>query len=181
MTKFAPFVLAPLLLRGTADRPRPRSIAAYAVAFLVTVIVCMLPVLLHHDLHFFWRDSIRYQADRASPFSIWGLWGGLGAVQHLAQGAVVAFGVGVYFVPGGRRDLVQVAALAGALVIALQMTITYWLYPYLVWFVPMVLVAIFASHPEDREAVAESWNRLETPGAEPVPERVATGGVSRSR
>ena len=162
LTKFAPFVLAPLLLRGIGshppDRPRQRSIAAYVVAFAVTVLVCMLPVLLTHDLHFFWRDSIQYQADRSSPFSIWGLWGGLGIVQHLLQGAVVAFGVGVYFVPGGRRDLVQVAALAGALLIALQMTITYWLYPYLVWFVPMVLLAVFGSHPDDREPVRDSWD-----------------------
>ena len=159
LTKFAPFVLAPLLLRGIGshppDRPRQRSIAAYVVAFAVTVLVCMLPVLLTHDLQFFWRDSIQYQADRSSPFSIWGLWGGLGIVQHLLQGAVVAFGVGVYFVPGGRRDLVQVAALAGALLIALQMTITYWLYPYLVWFVPMVLLTVFGSHPDDREPVQD--------------------------
>jgi hypothetical protein len=178
LTKFAPFVLAPLLLRGIdshpTTRPRPRSIAAYVVAFAVTVLVCMLPVLLHHDLSFFWRDSIQYQADRSSPFSIWGLWGGLGIEQHLLQGAVVAAGVGAYFVPGGRRDLVQVAALAGALLIALQMTITYWLYPYLVWFVPMVLLAVFGSHPDDREAVQESWDRLAAGEGEPIPMRVGT-------
>jgi hypothetical protein len=174
LTKFAPFVLAPLLLRGVRDRPRPRSIAAYVVAFAVTVLVCMLPVLLKHDLHLFWRDSIQYQADRSSPFSIWGLWGGLGIVQHLLQGAVVAFGVGVYFVPGGRRGLVQVAALAGALLIALQMTITYWLYPYLVWFVPMVLLALFGSHPDDREPVQESWDRLAAGEGESIPMRIGT-------
>jgi hypothetical protein len=174
LTKFAPFVLAPLLLRGVSDRPpRPRSIVAYVIGFAAAVGVCMLPVLLNHDLHFFWRDSIQYQADRTSPFSIWGLWGGLGIVQHLFQGAVVAVGVGVYFVPG-RRSLVQVAALSGALLIALQMTITYWLYPYLVWFTPMVLVAVLASHPESREAVQETWDRLDTGDDEPVPLRIAT-------
>jgi hypothetical protein len=101
------------------------------------------------------------------------LWGGLSAEQHLAQGAVVACGLGVYFLPA-RRSLVQVAALAGALLIALQMTITYWLYPYLVWFFPMVLLAIFASHPDDREAVGHSWERLEVTDGEPIPMRIGT-------
>jgi hypothetical protein len=173
-TKFAPFVLAPLLMRGVGERqPRPRSIAAYVVAFAATVVACMLPVLLKHDLHFFWRDSIQYQAQRSSPFSIWGLWGGLGIEQHLVQGAVVACGIGVYFLPA-RRNLVQVAALAGALLIALQMTITYWLYPYLVWFFPMVLLALFASHPDDREAVRDSWERLQATDGEPIPMRIGT-------
>jgi hypothetical protein len=173
LTKFAPFVLAPLLMRGVGERPRPRSIVAYVVAFAVTVVVCMLPVLFKHDLHFFWRDSIQYQAQRTSPFSIWGLWGGLSAEQHLAQGAVVACGLGVYFLPA-RRNLAQVAALAGALLIALQMTITYWLYPYLVWFFPMVLLALFASHPDDREAVQDSWEHLQATGEEPIPMRIGT-------
>jgi hypothetical protein len=171
-TKFAPFVLAPLFLRGVGERPRPRAIAAYVVAFGVTVVVCMLPVLLKHDLHFFWRDSIEYQAQRSSPFSIWGLWGGLGIEQHLAQGAVVAAGIGVYFLPA-RRTVVQVAALAGALLIALQLTITYWLYPYLVWFFPMVLVAIFASHPT-ADPVGDSWEGAPAGESEPIPLRVGT-------
>jgi hypothetical protein len=174
LTKFAPFVLVPLLLRGTADRPpRVRATAGFAVAFAATLVICMLPVLLKHDLHYFWLDSIKYQADRSSPFSIWGLWGGLGIVQHILQGAVVAAGIGVYFLPG-RRDLVQVAALAGALIIALQMTITYWLYPYLVWFTPMVLLAVFGGQAEDRPAVADRWVEASAQGGEPVPLRVAT-------
>jgi Glycosyltransferase family 87 len=173
LTKFAPFVLAPLLLRGVRERPRLRSVAAYVAAFAVTVVVCMLPVLLKHDLHLFWRDSIQYQADRASPFSIWGLWGGLGVVQHILQGAVVACGLGVYFLPA-RRNLVQVAALAGALLIALQMTITYWLYPYLVWFLPMVLLAVFASHPVDGGAARDSWERLQSAEGEPIAMRIGT-------
>jgi hypothetical protein len=130
-------------------------------------------VLIKHDLHFFWRDSIQYQASRASPFSIWGLWGGLSIEQHLLQGAVVACGLGVYFLPT-RRNLVQVAALAGALLIALQMTITYWLYPYVVWFVPMVLLAVFASHPADGDAVRDSWERLQAGEGEPIPLRIGT-------
>lgn len=181
LTKFAPFVLVPLLLRGIASHPpdrspRPRSVVAYVIGFAAAVVLCMLPVLTAHNLHFFWLDSIEYQANRSSPFSIWGLWGGLRIVQHLLQGAVVAAGVGVYFLPV-RRSLVQVAALAGALLIALQLTITYWLYPYLVWFVPMVLLAVLSSHPERRDDIRESWPRVQAEEGEPVPMRIASAST----
>jgi hypothetical protein len=39
---------------------------------------------------------------------------------------------------------VQVAALAAALLIAVQVTANHWFYPYAVWFAPLVLLAAFA-------------------------------------
>ena len=152
MTKFAPFALAPLLLRGTEERLRKRHIVGFGIAFVVACVLTMLPVLLKHDLPAFWRDSIVYQSDRTTPFSIWGLWGGLGWLQSLLQGAVIALALGVAFLPS-RRTVVDVAALGAGVLIALQLTLNYWLYPYLVWFLPMALVALVASHPE-REAPA---------------------------
>jgi hypothetical protein len=149
LTKFAPFALAPLLLRGVGPRPRERSVAAYILAFGATVFVAMLPVILNGDLSFFWHDSVAYQAHRVTPFSIWGLWGGLGFVQHLLEGMAVGLAILVAFVPT-RRGLVEVAALGAAVLIALQLTANYWLYPYIVWFFPLVAVALFASHPERR-------------------------------
>ena len=146
LTKFAPFILAPLLLRGSGRRPRPFEVYAFAVVFGLVVVLCMLPVLLGHDLHPFWRDSIEYQTNRVSPFSIWGLWGGLAIAQHVAQGAVVALAVVLALLPG-RRTPVQVAAFAGALLIGLQLVTNYWLYSYIVWFFPAVIAAICAAHP----------------------------------
>jgi hypothetical protein len=155
LTKFAPFALAPLLLRGTEDRPRERSVVAYVLAFGLTVFAAMLPVVLNGDLHYFWHDSVSYQATRATPFSIWGLWGGLSLVQHLLQGGAVALAIAVMVVPA-RRGLLEVAALAAAVLIALQLTVNYWLYAYIVWFFPLVVVAVLASHPRRyRSAEAE--------------------------
>ena len=155
LTKFAPFALAPLLLRGTGRRPGERSVAVWVIAFGMTVFVAMLPVVLNGDLSFFWHDSIAYQSNRVTPFSIWGLWGGLGSVQRLLQGAAVALAVVVAFVPASRsRGTVEVAALGAAVLIALQLTVNYWLYPYIVWFFPLVAVALFASHPEGRRSLA---------------------------
>jgi hypothetical protein len=63
LTKFAPLALAPLLMRGIdSGRPRRRSAAGYVIAFVLTLVVAMLPVLLDHNLHAFWRDTIRYQS-----------------------------------------------------------------------------------------------------------------------
>jgi hypothetical protein len=150
MTKFAPFALAPLLLRGTEERLRKRHIAGFGIAFAVACVVTMLPVLLKHDLSAFWHDSILYQSDRTTPFSIWGLWGGLGPVQRLLQGAVVALALAVAIYPS-RRSVVDVAALGAGVLIALQLTLNYWLYPYIVWFLPLVLVALVLSHPESEQ------------------------------
>jgi hypothetical protein len=169
MTKFAPFALAPLLLRGTEERLRKRHIVGFGIAFVVACVLTMLPVLLKHDLPAFWRDSIVYQSDRTTPFSIWGLWGGLGWLQSLLQGAVIALALGVAFVPS-RRTVVDVAALGAGVLTALQLTLNYWLYPYIVWFLPMALVALVASHPEREELAAQTSDGADEaePEQEPV-------------
>ncbi len=151
LTKFAPLALAPLFLRGVGPSwPRKRSLLAYALAYGATIAVAMLPVILNHDLHAFWKDTIVYQADRVSPFSLWGFYGGLGLEQHLVEGAAVALALVVAFVPR-ERGVVEVAGLGAAVVIALQLAANYWLYSYIVWFFPLVIVAVFGSLPALRE------------------------------
>ena len=146
LTKFAPLALAPLFLRGTGDWPRKRSLAAYGLAYVLAAAVAMLPVLLHHDLHAFWQDTISYQSGRGSPFSVWGLWGGLGLAQHLVQGAAAGLALAVAFVPR-RRGLTEVAALGAAVLIALQLGISHWFYLYIPWFFPLVMLALVLAHP----------------------------------
>ena len=148
LTKFAPLALAPLFLRGVDPPPRRRQVISYVLAYAACIVVVMLPVLLDDNLRAFWRDTISYQAGRTSPFSIWGLWGGLGIEQHLVQGATVALAIAVMFVPR-RRGLIEVAALGAAIIIALQLGASYWLYSYIVWFYPLVAVALFGSFPSE--------------------------------
>ena len=166
LTKFAPFALAPLLLRGIGERPSRRQILQYCAAFALVVVICMVPVLVKHDLHAFWHDSIAYQSDRVTPFSIYGLWGGLGFLQHLLQGAAVALALVVAVLPG-RRGTMHVAAFGAAVLIALQLTVNYWLYPYIVWFFPLVLVALFASHPEPGQHLYAAWDSFDEQPAQP--------------
>jgi hypothetical protein len=148
LTKFAPLALGPLLLRGTGPTwPPRRSIAAFVLAFVLTVVVVMLPVLTEGNLGTFWRHTIEYQSNRGSPFSIWGLWGGLSLEQHLLQGAAAGLAIGAAFLPR-RRGTVEVAALAAAIIIALQLGIDHWFYLYIVWFFPAAMFALLAAHPE---------------------------------
>jgi hypothetical protein len=147
LTKFAPVALLPLWLRGSGDGwPRPGAVFRCLLVFGATLALAMLPVLLDGNLHAFWHDTIVYQADRLTPFSVWGLWGGLGLEQHLVEGAVVALALVVAVIPR-HRGLVEVAALAAAVLIALELAAGYWLYGYLVWFFPAVAVAVFGAFP----------------------------------
>jgi hypothetical protein len=170
LTKFVPLALAPLFLRGRGQSwPRPRSILVYVLAYGLAVAVAMLPVLLHDNLRAFWHDSIVYQANRVSPFSVWGLWGGLSVEQHLVQGAALALALLVAFVPR-ERGVVEVAALAAAVVIAIQLSASYWLYSYIVWFFPMVAVALFGSYPSrEPESLSELMVPAPAPARSPSP------------
>jgi hypothetical protein len=146
LTKFAPLALGPLLMRGTGERPRGPALLAYALAYAFTSFLVMLPILLDNNLHAFWTDTVSYQAGRPSPFSVWGLWGGLSFEQHVVQGAAAMLAVVVALIPG-RRTLVEVAALGAAVLIALQLGLAHWFYLYIVWFFPLVMVALLGSFP----------------------------------
>ncbi|MBV8991259.1 MAG: hypothetical protein JO372_22095 [Solirubrobacterales bacterium] len=154
LTKLAPLALAPLFMRGTGGWPRKRSLVAYLLAYGATLLAAMLPVLLSDNFHAFWHDSISYQAGRVTPFSVWGLWGGLRLEQHLVEAASVALAVLVAFFPR-RRGVAQMSALAAAVLIMLQVSANYWLYSYIVWFFPLVIVALLAMHPVEPEASDE--------------------------
>ena len=180
LTKFAPLAMAPLLLRGAGPWPRKRSLLAFAIAFAVTCVVVMLPVLSQDNVRAFWHDTIAYQSDRGSPFSIWGLWGGLSFEQHLVQGAAAALAVVVAFVPR-RRDLVTVSALGAVVLIALQLGITHWFYLYIVWFFPLVMVALLGAYPE-RVGALEAAQRLDfAPAPKPAEIPVTAGSWALHR
>jgi len=130
LTKFAPLALAPLLLAH-----RPRALLAFAA-------VAGLALLLVGDLGRFWDRTLGFQGGRDSPFSVWSLWG-LDAAQLAAQAGAVALALAVAVLPR-RRDDVVVAALAAAVLVAIQLALDHWFFLYLVWFVPPALVALLA-------------------------------------
>jgi hypothetical protein len=94
--------------------------------------------------------TLGYQAGRESPFSIWGQEPGLEwlHVASIAFAGVLALGVA--FVPR-RKSVAQVAALAAAVMLAIELTADHWFYLYIVWFAPLVLVASFVPLREPSE------------------------------
>jgi hypothetical protein len=147
LTKFGPLALVPLLAAGTGER-RPRSLIAFALAFLAVAGVATALVIDGSGLREMYDRSLGYQAGRGSPFSIWGQAPSLEPLQTLITVAAVGFGTALFFVPQ-RRTAIQVAALGGAALIAIQVPATHWLYPYALWFAPLALVAFLAPHRSD--------------------------------
>src|SRR4051794_35836033 len=145
--KFAPLALAPLF----ATAP-PRRTLRYALGFGLTLLVALLPAILQGEPGTFYDRTLGFQASRDAPFSVWGLYGWPGGLRTLVQAAALLFALVIAVVPR-RRDVVGVAALAGAVLIALQLGATYWFYLYVVWFLPLALVAFIGS-----DAETSSWS-----------------------
>jgi hypothetical protein len=141
-------VLTPLLAAGKGERDW-RSVALFAAAFVAVAAVVTLPVLPDGGLRELYDRSLGYQASRGSPFSIWGQAPGLDAVHTATKVFAVGFGAALFFVPR-TRTLVQLAALAAAALVAVQLTAGHWFYPYAVWFAPLALAAVFAQYPGTR-------------------------------
>jgi hypothetical protein len=142
LTKFAPLALVPLF---ASLRHKVATLAAFAVTGLV--LLSML-VLDSNGISLFWHRTLDYQLGRVTPMAIWTLpsyhpgWPDITWLQHALQFLVVV-GVALLAVfPRGPKDAVAVAALGGAAVIALQVTASYWFYPYVCWWLPLVLAAV---------------------------------------
>jgi hypothetical protein len=137
-TKFAPLLLAPMLLTYRASR---RSIAGFALAFAAVTVLVMAWPAIDPGLHTFYERTITYQADRDSPFSIWGQVESLAPLRTAILVLVGGLSIGLAFRPR-HKSLTQVAALGAALIIGLQLTAEHWFYLYIVWFYPLLLVAM---------------------------------------
>jgi hypothetical protein len=87
--------------------------------------------------------TVGYQLSRESPFSVWGQEDGLAQLHTALKIGAALLALAVAFVPR-RRTLPQVAAMGAAVIVAVQLVVTHWFYLYVVWFLPFVLVALFA-------------------------------------
>jgi Glycosyltransferase family 87 len=143
-TKLGPLAMVPVFV---SLRSRFVTLVAFAAASLVLLSMLALDA---HGLRLFWDRTIAYQRDRITPMSIWTLgdyhpgWPHLERIQEAAQ-IVAAIGIGLLaFLPRRRsKDAAAVAALCAAAVIATQLVASYWFYPYICWWLPLVLAGFF--------------------------------------
>jgi len=176
--KLAPLALAPLFATACAplwgasapiraaahgrDRPRRsrvRELAPFVAVLASALALILLPFLPDGGPRELYDRTLGYQASRPSPFSIWGQAEGLGWLQSAVQAAAVLLALAVAVIPR-RRDVFQTAALAGAVLIAVQLGATHWFYLYIAWFAPLALVALLGPHrgagsPDDPPPAAD--------------------------
>jgi hypothetical protein len=149
LTKFAPLALAPLFathglwerIDGLRARRRVRDFGTFAIAFAAIAAVASIPALRHDSLHTIYERTFAYQSDRESPFSVWGLYGGLSGWQGAVQVAAVVLAVGLAVIPR-RADITGLAAASAAVIVAVQLGIDHWFYLYIPWFFPLVMIAL---------------------------------------
>jgi hypothetical protein len=141
--KFGPAALAPLFATGTGER-RWRSALLFGLAFAAVAAVLVVPFVPDGGLREMYDRTLGYQAARSSPFSVWGLAPSLDWLEPVVRVAAVAFAVAVAFWPQ-RKTAVELAALAAAVIVAVQLGAAHWFYFYVVWFLPPYLVTAFAS------------------------------------
>jgi len=154
--KFVAAPLAPMYLtyrpglssaEGVRARPRAqdtlgRPALLFILGFsLVTIAVLFWPAI-DPGLRTFYDRTIATQAGRDSPFSIWGQTS-LEPLRILLLAATGALSLLFALVPR-RKSVAQLAALSAALLILLQLTLHHWFYLYVVWFYPLLLIAISA-------------------------------------
>jgi hypothetical protein len=171
LTKFAPLALAPLLathgLRELEPQRRLRALALFAAGFAGAGVLAFIPALSHDSLHTIYRETVAYQANRGSPFSVWGLYGHLGGLQLAVEIAAVALALGLAFIPL-RADLAGLAAACAAVLIATQLGIEHWFYLYIPWFFPLIMLALlgrFSDSGAAPAAVASAPDRSSRPAA----------------
>lgn len=148
MTKLAPLALLPLFAaHGLQAGTRARRLGAFAAGAGLVLAASAALVVTKTDPRTFWDHTIGYQASRDAPFSVWGFYGGGWRIaQHVVQAGAVVLAAGIAFLPR-RDDVVGLAALSGAILLAFQLAATYWFYLYLVWVLPVALIALVGRLP----------------------------------
>jgi len=123
---------------------------ATLVGFAVAALLLLSMLALDADgAKLFWDRTIDYQLGRVTPMSVWTLgtyhpgWWDLRPVQHIFQIAAAIGVLGLAAFPRHRKDAAAVAAFAAAVVLVAQMLASYWFYPYVCWWLPAVMIALF--------------------------------------
>ena len=197
--KFAPAVLAPMYLthqphlepplnpkgpssgEGVRARPRAQDTLArptllFILGFLLASVVVLAWPAIDPGLKTFYDRTIASQAGRDSPFSIWGQTS-LEPLRISILALTGAASIAVAFIPK-HKSLVQLAALSVALLILLQLTLHHWFYLYIVWFYPLLLIALAALPARTSQPDPDRSPRQEHPSPKRPPQPFQTESAS---
>jgi hypothetical protein len=158
MAKFAPALLAPVLLVGRGPF-RLRRVAVASAAFALVCAGLVLAFLPDGGLREFWDTTLGFQLHRTSPLSLWVRAPQFAWLRPIAEAAAIGLALVAAFVPR-RRTVGQVAALCGAIIAAAQIPTNYWIYFYVAWFAPFMFIGLFEEYsdlgPDGQDSVTSS-------------------------
>jgi hypothetical protein len=144
MAKFAPAAAAPALIAGR-ERLTVRAALIAGGAWALVCVALILLFLPDGGLRELWDTTIGFQLDRTSPLSLWVRAPEIDWLRPLFTVVALVLIIGAAFVPRRRRTG-QLAALCAAVLAAVQIPSNYWLYFYVVWFAPLLFVALFEEY-----------------------------------
>jgi hypothetical protein len=173
-TKFAPLPLVPLfaagdrglLTRGEGSSSllrRLRPAGVFCVVFALVIGAMLALPAIDPGLGTFYDRTIKSQLDRTSPFSVWGQDHSLEWVQTAFKVFAVGLALLVAFLPR-RRTLQQTAALAAAVMIAVEITAEHWFYLYIPWFFGLLLAGLTAATRASSSATVTASSVASAPG-----------------
>jgi hypothetical protein len=149
-------------IRRAQDAVFSRRALLFSCGFAAVTVAFMLWPAIDPGLKVFYDRTIAAQAGRTSPFSIWGQDESLEPIRIAILAATGVLAIALALVPR-KKSLLQVAALSAALLIGVQITLHHWFYLYIVWFFPLMLIALAlleSSDEPDPEGVPDPRRRL---------------------
>jgi hypothetical protein len=174
---WAKFVAAPLFPMYLTYNTRRRPALLFILGALLVTICALLWPALDPGLKTFYDRTIATQAGRDSPFSIWGQAPSLEPIRIALLAITAAASLALAFIPR-NKSLPQLAALSAALLILLQLTLHHWFYLYIVWFYPLLLIALAASPAEKSQPDPSRSRRQEPPSPKRPPRQFRTESAS---
>jgi Glycosyltransferase family 87 len=176
LTKFVPVLLAFQFL--TVKHGRSRYVLA-----LVAALAAMLawPLITSGPAQFL-DSTLGYQLIQRGggvQFSIWTFMPHVAVVARPVLAAALVLLALSPLVRPPVRDVRQHAALAAALLIGMQLLLGYWFYNYLIWFYPLLLIAVIQPPRQHRDAktLANRTQKIDVPGEIQMP-LVAAGNTA---
>ena len=99
------------------------------------------------SLRLFYNKTLAFQGERDTPWTIFTQIPQTEILQSPLIAAVILLGFVLAVFPK-VRTLRRLAALSAALVIAFELTTSYWFYPYITWFQPFIFLALLPATNE---------------------------------
>ncbi|MDP8939677.1 MAG: DUF2029 domain-containing protein [Actinomycetota bacterium] len=147
--KLYPLLLAPLWMFH--DDVRRGPVLKFVLSGIAVVVASFWVLFLNGEilanLKLFYNKTMAFQGARDTPWTIFTQIPQTEILQSPLMAAVILLGFILGVFPR-VRTVRRLAALSAALVIAFQLTTSYWFYPYITWFQPFIFLALLPATNE---------------------------------